>query len=211
MLNSSGAYTELLRIMNDSYSLGTHPFGGKYIELPGNGFHRVCLYEYEKAPQNTFSLMIFAGDTCKQARDLYKHFSPAKALELKNLGWTLRSNFHFAWQRKNIFDTKCDKVLDLSEYIDYWRRALSNGYIRKYNKAEFNLLLNRMRNARVMDDRDIADFHEYFKTRHYQSVITCPGIINRISYPKERLNEGFEVLANELKERMLALVGIYRS
>ena len=67
----------------------------------------------------------------------------------------------------------------------------------------------RMRNANMMDDRDIAAFNEYFRTHNYQSAITCPGIINRISYSKERLNENTESLAAELKEKMMALDEIY--
>jgi hypothetical protein len=202
-------YTRLLEIMGEGYPLGEHPHGGTYIEFPGNGFKRICLYEYEKAPPNTFSLMIFAGDTCAQARELFTHFSYPKVIDLEKQGWTLTSHFHLAWQRKNIFSSGADKKLDLSEYIDYWRWALGEGYIRKYHKKEFDILLMRMRNANMMDDRDIAAFNEYFRTHKYQSAITCPGIVNRISYSKERLNEDTESLAAELKEKMMSLVQIY--
>ena len=97
----------------------------------------------------------------------------------------------------------------LSKYIDFWRWALDEGYIRKYNKNEFDLLLKRMRDGNVMDDRDIADFNEYFRTHKYQSAITCPGIINRMSYSKDRLNEDIDFLAAELKEKMMSLDEIY--
>jgi hypothetical protein len=209
MRDYKATYDRLLEIMGEGYSLGGHPVGGTYIEFPGNGFNRICLYEYEKAAQNTFSLMIFAGDTCAQARELFKHFSYAKAIDLRKQGWSVTSHFHLAWQRKNIFGTDADKKLDLSEYIDYWRWALGEGYIRKYHKNEFDLLRMRMRNANIMDDRDIAAFNEYFRTHKYQSAITCPGIINRISYSKERLNEDVEILATELKEKMMSLDEIY--
>ena len=59
----------------------------------------------------------------------------------------------------------------------------------------------RMRNANIMDDRDIAAFNEYFRTHKYQSAITCPGIVNHISYSRKRLNEDIESLAAELKEK----------
>ena len=209
MRDYKATYDRLLEIMGEGYSLGGHPVGGTYIEFPGNGFNRICLYEYEKAAQNTFSLMIFAGDTCAQARKLFKHFSDAKAIDLRKQGWSVTNHFHFAWQRKNIFNTEGDKALALSDYIDYWRWALGEGYIRKYKKNEFDVLLMRMRSANIMDDRDIAAFNEYFRTHKYQSVITCPGIINRISYSKERLNEDVEILATELKEKMMSLDEIY--
>lgn len=209
MRDYKGAYTRLLEMIGDGYSLGQHPIGGTYIGFPGNGFNRICLYEYEKAPQNTYSLVIFAGDTCAQARELFKHFSSAKVIDLEKAGWTVGSHFHFAWQRKNILFTSGDKSLALNEYIDYWRWASGKGYIRKYKKNEFDLLLKRMRHANVMDDRDFTDFHEYFRTHKYQSAITCPGIINRISYSKEKLDEDIGILATELKEKMISLVEIY--
>jgi hypothetical protein len=200
-------YTRLVKIIGDGYSLGEHS-SGIYIEFPGNGFERIC-FEYEKTSQNIFSLAIFAGNTCTQARKLYKHFSYAKVIDLEKGGSTVESDFHFMFQSRVILSTKGDKELALSEYIDYWRWALSERYVRKYDKKEFGLLLKRMWNAKVMDDRDIADFNEYFRTRKYQSVITCPGIVNRISYSKERLNEDIESLAAELKEKMMFLAEIY--
>ena len=210
MRDYKATYDRHLEIMGEGYSLGGHPVGGTYIEFPGNGFNRICLYEYEKAPQNTFSLMIFAGDTCAQARELFKHFTYEKATALEKRGWTLRSSFHFAWQRMNIRLTINGDGLKLSEYIEYWRWALGKGYIRKYNKSEFtDILLKRMQDARVMNDRDVADFNEYFRTHKYQSAITCPGIINRISYPKERLDEDTKILAAELKDKVMSLVEIY--
>ena len=209
MRDHKATYTRLLEMIGDGYSLGEHPIGGTYIEFHGSGFNRICLYEYEKALQNTYSLVIFAGDTCAQARELFKHFSNVKALDLEKSGWTIGSHFHFAWQRKNILFTSGDKSLALSEYIDYWRWALAEGYIRKYNKNEFDLLLQRMRHANVMDDRDITEFNGYFRTHKYQSAITCPGIINRISYSKEKLNEDIGILAAELREKMISLVEIY--
>ena len=133
MRDHKETYDRLLEIMGEGYSLGGHPVGGTYIEFPGNGFKRICLYEYEKAPPNTFSLMIFAGDTAAQAKELFKHFSHAKVIDLEKGGWTVTSHFHFAWQRKNIFNTERDKAVPLSDYIDYWRWALGEGYIRKYN------------------------------------------------------------------------------
>ena len=195
--------------MGVGYSLGEHQNGGTYIEYPGNGFNRICLYEYENAPQNTFSLVIHSGDTCKQARELYQHFSYAKAVDLEKKGWTVGSHFHLAWQNKNILFTKGDKAMTLSEYIDYWRRELSQGNIRKYNKEEFGLLQRRMREAKVMNEDDIATFDEFFRTHKYQSAITCPGIVNWISYSKERLNEEIEILSAELREKTMSLVEIY--
>ena len=100
--DNKAIYTRILEIMGEGYSLGEHPIGGTYIEFSGNGFNRICLYEYEKAPKNTFSLAIFAGDTCTQARKLFKHFSYAKVIDLEKGAWFVKSNFHFAWQRKNI-------------------------------------------------------------------------------------------------------------
>ena len=75
MRDDKATYTRLLELMRDGYPLGEHPIAGAYIEFPGTGFHRICLYEYglyehEKAPPNTFSLVIFAGDTCKQENSL---------------------------------------------------------------------------------------------------------------------------------------------
>ena len=72
------------------------------------------------------------------------------AIDLRNQGWSVTSHFHFAWQSKSIFGTDADKKLDLSEYIEYWRRVLGEGYIRKYKKNEFDVLLMRMRNANMM-------------------------------------------------------------
>jgi hypothetical protein len=202
-------YTKLLEIAGEGYSLGEHSNAGTYIDFPGNGFNRICLYENEKVPKNTFSLEIVAGDTCTQARKLFKHLSYAKIIDLKKSGWSVESNFHFAWQRKNILFTRSDKSLAISKYIDYWRWALDKGYIRQYNKNEFDLLLKEMRNANIMNNRDIENFTEYFRTHNYQSAITCPAIINRINYPKERLNEDVENLAAQLKEKIIAIHRVY--
>jgi hypothetical protein len=205
----SAAYTRLLEMMGVGHSLGEHPYGGTYIEYPGKGFNRICLYEYDNAPHNTFSLVIHSGDTCKQAKELYQHFSYAKAVGLEKIGWTIRNNFHFAWQNKNIVSTNGDKALPLREYIDYWSRALREGGIRKYNKNEFGLLQRELAEAKVMDQRDISAFDEFFRTHEYQSAITCPGIINWLSFSKERLHEESEALAAELRDKTMSLIEIY--
>jgi hypothetical protein len=202
-------YTELLSLMMENYPLGEHRIGGTYIEYPGNGFKRICLYEPKHAPSNTFSLVIYAGDTCNQARVLFKHFSYAKVLELEKSEWITKSHFHFAWQSMNLPLSINGDGLALNEYIEYWRWALKEGYIRKYNKSEFDLLLKRMQDSRVMNNTDIAGFNEYFRVYKYQSVITCPGIINIISHPIERLKEDTKILAAELKEKTMLLFEIY--
>jgi hypothetical protein len=214
MQDYKATYTRLLELMRDGYALGEHPIAGSYIEFPGVGFHRICLYEYglyelEKAPPSTFSLVIFAGDTCKQSRELFKHFSYTKAMALEKSGWSVESSFHFSWQRKKIIFPKGYKKLALSDHIDYWKRALDKGYIRKYNDNEFDSLKEMMSDARIMDERDIEDFDKFFRTHKYKSVITCPGIFNRISYSKERLNEDIEMLAAELNEKKKSLIEIY--
>lgn len=202
-------YTELLSLMKADLHLGEHRDGGVFIKYPGNGFNRICLHEPEYAPAGTFSLAIYAGDTCNQARALYKHISYAKVLELEESDWTTKTNFHFAWQNMRLPINPSSDELSLSEYINFWRWALKEGYIRLYKKSEFDILLIRMQDARVMNDMDIARFNKYFRTNKYQSAITCPGIINKISYPIERLNENTRVLAAELKEKLKLLLDIY--
>jgi predicted transport protein len=90
-----------------------------YIEYNGNGFNRICLFEYKKEPQDTFSLVICAGDTCSQAKQLFKYFSESKAEVLKQNGWNIKTNFHLAWQRKNILFAKGYEELSLGEYINF--------------------------------------------------------------------------------------------
>lgn len=198
-------YTRLLEIMGRGHHFGEHPFGGPYFEFPGNGFNRIFMVEH----QNTFSLAINAGNTCAQARELYKHFTYAKVIDLEEGGWTLRSNFHFAFQHKNILDTRGDQALALSEYIAYWRSPSGKKNMRLYKKNEFDQLRKILRDANMMDDQDVADFIAYFRTHTYQSVITCPGIINRMTYSKDRLDENIDSLAAEIKEKMMLLVEIY--
>jgi hypothetical protein len=209
MRDYQATYTELLSRMRDSFPLGEHPVGGTYIEYPGNGFNRICLYEPNHTPPGTFALVIYAGDTCNQARALFKHFSYEKAMTLQKLGWTTRSSFHFAWQRKNIIFLTGHETLALSEYIDYWKSPLGKGYMRKYHKNEFEMLLKGMRDANIMDEEDITKFNDFFRRNKYQSATTCPGIINQVSYSKERLNEDIETLAGELKEKLMSLLEIY--
>ena len=204
-------YERLLELISEGYPIKDYSYAGRYIEYLGRGFNRICLYDYEYDPESPlFSLAIHAGDTCAQARDLFTHFSASKVKDLKENGWIVTSHFHFAWQRKNLFNTDGDKALDLSEYIDYWRRVPRKEYIRKYNKDEFGLLLERLKEAKVMNEDDIERFNEYFRTHKYQSVITCPGIVNRISYSKVRLRDDVETLAAELNEKKRKLIEIYR-
>ena len=209
MQDYEATYTRLLELMKDGYALGEHPVGGTYIEYPGNGFNRICLYEAKHAPPGTFSLVIYAGDTCKQARAFFKHFSYEKAMALEKLGWTIRSGFHFAWQRKNIIVPTGHETLALSEYIAYWKSPLGKGYMRKHHKKEFDVMLKGMRDAKVMDEEDIKKFNDFFGKYKYQSVNTCPGIINQISYSKERLNEDIGTLAGELDKKLMSLLEIY--
>jgi hypothetical protein len=203
-------YERLLELISEGHPIKDYSYAGRYIEYFGRGFNRICLYDYEYDPQSPLiSLAIHAGDTCAQARELFTHFSASKVKELEENGWTVTSNFHLAWQRKIIFTTEGDRALDLREYIDYWRRVPSKEYIRKYNKDEFGLLLERMKESKVANRDDIERFNEYFRTHKYQSAITCPGIVNRISYSKERLND-IETLAAELNEKKRKLIEIYR-
>jgi hypothetical protein len=225
MGNFDPVYRKLLESMGVDYPLGEHQWGGYYIDFSGEvkGFNRICLYESENAPgntffspnntfsfpENTFSLVVVSGDTCKQARELYQHFSYEKAVALGKKGWTLENHFHLAWQRKNIIRTKGDKELSLSEYIGYWRRQLNQGNIRQYKKVEFDLLKKMLREAKIMNEDDIVAFDKFFREHKYQSAITCPGIVNWISFPKERLNEKTETLSAELREKTTSLIEIY--
>jgi|GEM_PF-4954488 len=179
-----------------------------YIEYNGNGFNRICVLEHEKAPQNTFSLAISAGDTCTQAKQLFKYFSNAKAEALKQNGWNVEANFHLAWQRKNILFAKGYEELSLGEYISFWRSELKQGHIRKYDREEFGLLQEKLRVAKVMNGEDNKNFDEFFRTHKYQSVITCPGIGIWISYSQDRLND-IESLSTELRDKTLELIKIF--
>lgn len=206
-------YERLLELISDDHLIKDYSYAGRYIEHLGKGFNRICLYDYEYDPESPLlSLAIHAGDTCAQARELFTHFSASKVKDLEENGWTVTCNFHFAWQRKNLPLTINSDQLSLSEYIEYWRWALGKGYIRKYNKNkdEFVLLKEIMRDAGIMDEQDIARFDEYFRTHKYQSVITCPGIVNRINFLKERLHDDIETLAAELNEKKRKLIEIYR-
>ncbi|MFZ4854918.1 MAG: GIY-YIG nuclease family protein [Desulfuromonadaceae bacterium] len=178
-----------------------------YIKYHGNGFERICLYEYDKEPQGTFSLVICAGDTCVQAKQLYKLFSAATAERLKQNGWSIEPNFHLAWQSKNILFAKGNKELSLSEYINFWRHDLCQGSIRQYNIEEFDLLKEKMKVAKVMNEGDINEFNEFFRTHKYQSAITCPGIVVWISYSKDRLSD-VETLSTELREKTMEFIKI---
>jgi len=211
MGNFNPVFKKLLKNMGFDFPIGEHQTGGYYIECSGKvkGFNRICLLEYENAPQNTFSLAVFSGDTCAQARELFQHFSYEKAVALEQKGWTVEKHFHLAWQRKIIFRAKGDKALSIDEYIDYWRRELSQGNIRQYKKEEFSLLKKRLRDAKIMNDNDIEYFDEFFRTHNYQSAITCPGIVNWVCYSKEKLNEQTEI-SEELREKAISLIEIYK-
>lgn len=210
MRDYKAIYERLFKLISEGYPVKDYNYTGRYIEYLGQGFNRICIYDYDYDPQSPFfTLAIHAGDTCAQARELFKHFSISKVEALKENGWIVTSNFHFAWQRKNIFDTEADKKLDISDYIDYWRRARSEGLIRKYNRDKFDALQKMLRDAKIMDEDDIARFDEYFKTHKYQSVITCPGIINRIKESKEKLDGDLEILAAELNVKKRSLIKIY--
>ncbi len=131
---------ELIVRISSGREIGHHIVAGPFLYYPGAGFNRICLVPPNSNSDEDTLFEVVAGDTAKQAKAFYKHFSPEKARQLKELGWNVKSSFHFAWWSKNIFWPDNHKTIQIDDYITFGTWALRESFIRQFERREFRIL-----------------------------------------------------------------------
>ncbi|MGD1098687.1 MAG: hypothetical protein ABSB35_42760 [Bryobacteraceae bacterium] len=83
---------------------------------------RCALYPKQSGEDVSIELAMYPGDTMNQARSFYKYLSEYGAtpfLNLKNQGWSVKTNFHFGFFQKG-FGHGVKTTLSVEDYLRYW-------------------------------------------------------------------------------------------
>lgn len=112
-------------ITKEGTEIGWHRGWGLYIgtaEYPFMG--KIGLNYWADSEHWTNNLSFVIADTTAQARGFFKSgdHDPNSLLELKNLRWDIRANFHIGFMQQNLvhFATVDDRT---SEYLEYWKQT----------------------------------------------------------------------------------------
>jgi len=115
----------LEEITKEGTEIGWHRGWGLYIGTAGYPFMgKIGLNYWADSEHWTNNLSFVIADTTAQARGFFKYGShdPNSLLELKEIKWDVRPNFHIGFMQQNLVHFATDEYLN-SEYLEYWKQT----------------------------------------------------------------------------------------
>jgi hypothetical protein len=132
----------------------------KYVYLlPGSGA-RIALH-------------LYPADTLSQARSLYADPIRVDALlALRDVGWTLRPNFHFGFMSKGLTWTRTSLRTDA--YVSYWVEHIAG--LGVYRREDWKREVARLRDEAILDAADVEQFERDFTNTERNHATPRPGL-----------------------------------
>ena len=115
------------------------------------------------------------GDTTAQARILYRDVSLADLEALRSREWELAPNLHFAHMTRNLLWTRVERSFE--EYWDFWLQR--GGWIRRWNRAEFEQVFADLVTAGLATEQDRMEFTKHLLNTQRATFNMCPGLTLR--------------------------------
>lgn len=143
-----------------------------WLELSGRSTVNRAFLEFNESEQ-LIQLKIYPGDTLTQAKAFYtRPEAVSKVLSLRDGGWEVEPNFHFAFVAKGLVWTNADASPE--EYVAYWCKQIkSTGAVPRGEWVRFWKELVAQRFARA-DEKSEFDLH-FTKTRR-PTATPRPGL-----------------------------------
>jgi len=129
-----------------------------YIELVPHYPTKMCgLYPKQTDDKvSGIELAMYPGDTMNQARTLFKYLAgngDDRLLNLRNLGYTVKPNFHFSFIRRGL-GHGVNTALSLTEYLHYWMPPRTIDQILPNNRG-FESQLRHFVDSRLIAEEDV--------------------------------------------------------
>jgi hypothetical protein len=174
-----------------------------------SGVKEITLYPDNEPSGSWFlSLDIHPGDTLSQAKSLYSTVNISKVKALLDQGWHISSNFHVAYQSSNKY--WAEKRIDVSQYINYWKKQVENNALKQISRAGWKKYLNQLLKDDIISDNDMAKINEYYQTTHIPSLNICPGLHFRFKWDSDTAIEiddkSDSKFTNELKTKVYSVL-----
>lgn len=129
-------------------------------------------------------LQFYTGDTMTQARQFFSRINKQKVFMLKEKGWLLQPNFHFAYQASNLLYSKCS--LSIEEYIEFWMGENAGlSQINKDNWEQYQNFVQQLIQNGLMHQEDTILLKERFDNTKRHTLNVCAGIEFMYKWTKE--------------------------
>lgn len=146
-----------------------------YIELLDGAAKEISLYtQINPDSEWEIILAIYPGDTINQARYLYSHIKLDQVLRLRDAGWRVSPNFHFAFRSSNL--VWASSTCSLTDYIEYWIKQVKANTLGQVQRKDWDSLFKTLSTAGMLDLHDKIQIKEKIIGTHMDRINVCPGI-----------------------------------
>ncbi len=170
-----------------------HHTGWKYcIEIPTGPVHKIALSPNKiKDKDWEIEFVMNPGDTMNQARKFFSSVVKEKFLALKEKGWSISPNLHFAYISTNLVWAR--SKLGLEEYLQHWLEHRDDIHqIKRDDSSDshvFHDFFYKLLADKLITESDIKKLEDEFSATRRNSINICPGISMRFSWSKNKAQE----------------------
>jgi len=106
-----------------------------------------------------------------------------KVRSLPAKGWSVRPNFHLAYRSSNLYwgETR----MDVSDYIHYWTRRVSERDLRQIARDEWKRYLEEWEQDGIISPADVGKIQEDMQQTRRPTLNVCPGLSFRFTWDGE--------------------------
>jgi hypothetical protein len=149
--------------------------GGYFISRSSGPARKVYLRPEMGGPNEwRIILKIYPADTMRQAQRFYSAVRSVDFLALQHKGWSIESNMHFSFVRRNLHRSTVE--LTPEQYLKYW--CGNQEKIRQVHcePSGFQALYQEFRSARLMSESDVHELeNKLFPRTKLDRTNLCPG------------------------------------
>jgi hypothetical protein len=144
-----------------------------FIRCVAGPVRMVYLCPRPEAGQWWINLEMYPGDTITQAVAFFRSVDRQSFLALRDKGWKVTANMHFAFMSTNLVWAAAE--LSVEEYLEYWSKHVSEIRQASRDVSDFAELFDRLKSGRIISEADMAGLKEKFSDTKRQTINVCPG------------------------------------
>ena len=148
-----------------------------YLHYPGGIVEEIDLAP-ETITQDTrdwaLKINIWPGDTAKQARAFYDKVDPGALLSLRDAGWDIKPNLHFAYMSTHLIWSFAE--ISIERYFDIWKNKIHNYGQLKLEHDTIPTLVQSLSKLGLIGLAEINELETRFAQTARNHINVIPGL-----------------------------------
>lgn len=150
-------------------------------------------------------LRLWPGDTVSQARKFFYNVKKEEFFGLKEKGWKIWPNMHFAFMRSNLVWSNVK--LSVEDYFNYWKEnssKIKRETVEGTHPQRFNELWDNFLEEGIISENDLLELEKHFGKTQRPNVNICPGFFVEFTWAKEEAEklDNKKLFIREVREKI---------